>query len=162
MEAALRRFRVERGLLTQNAFELWLRRNAVTAGELRDLLQQKQNEEQAVQDFGRHRLAEAMMAELKLDGRYPELRERAEQRLCDMEARAGAERPTPPPPVLVDWYFTRIRRTGVPEDLDRYASLLGFSGRAEFYRWLTRQYSFAKVQDESDGGRCAPSTEERC
>ncbi|MFG6081874.1 TfuA-like protein [Paracoccus litorisediminis] len=138
--ASVASFRRGRGLFRQQQVENWATENGLEGSEVRRLA----TGHAASGKLARHQdeaLQGAILDVLRLDGRYPVLRDRA-------RVRAGLTKSgTPPLPLLVAWYFESRLGRPVPEDIDAYARELGFSGQARLLDLLTGEFALAARTD---------------
>ncbi len=133
----LRKLQESLGLFTRAQLDAWMERNDWTPEALEKALEHQQQLRALVEGLGGVD-RQLLLDELRLDGRYPTLKARAEARL-DADLSSGT-RVDIKPPQLLAWYFESQLGESVPADLDEYLTETGFSDRAEFYRLLERHY----------------------
>jgi hypothetical protein len=109
--------------------------------------------------FGRE-MDRMLAEELKIDGAYAELRDRAREKSAALEARGLADPGRADAAVdraeLLRWYFGGVVRRPVPENLRGYATANGFADDQRFVRAILREYLFRGLRPSSidrEGGR---------
>jgi hypothetical protein len=148
------RFRAERGLFTRAALERWLAANDLRAADLPRLIAEEAALERLALDLG-DALAPKLLDQLRLDGRYPALRDRAAAKQAmlerigqgDTDRRSGG----PNPAALRAWFVERCRQQGgeaLPEDAEPLARRLGFADRERLDRALRREYLYLAADED--------------
>ena len=149
--AKITEYRGHRGLFDRAALVAWLARNEMGLAEFEDLMADEIRIE-AVSGLAGAALSEPLVAQLRLSGAYAELLERARRKHEVLQRagvpKAGAGDTGLTPIELVAWYFGRRLGRPVPEDLDGHLRQLGLSSRADFYRFLAREYLYSGYNHE--------------
>ncbi len=138
-------FRQREGLFQRADLDRWLAHHHLDD----DSFEQAMAEEAAIDAMMIEqgaRLGRHILDELRLDGRYPRLAERAAAKQVFFDL-TGKNDPNPvgfplSPPQLRAWYFEQQRRETIPDDIDRYARRIGFEDRQSFDQALRREYLF--------------------
>ncbi len=138
--------RKQRGLFSRADLEDWLSHNQMDISQFEDLMGDEVRVE-AASRLSNTVLNEHLIAELKLAGDYAEVVARAGHKR-DALMKAGQADPEPEdtgmtPIQLVAWYFGKRLGQPEPEDMDAYVEELGLSSRADFYRFLAREYLYS-------------------
>lgn len=143
MRAATTRFRSERKLFTQAAFDRWLINNELDGVAFEEMIEVEAElgEIEANANLGRH-----MLDELRLGDTYGELAGRARRK---RELLQSLELPDPVPSdtgltvlELRRWFFeVRISRR-MPTDIDGFLQETGYPDRESFDRAVAREYIF--------------------
>jgi len=147
---AITAFRERYSLFSRVELDRWLEQHHLDAQSFEQLIANDLAIEECLIDgsaeIGRH-----LLDQLRLDGRYQQLAERAiaKQSLLD---KIGQTKPdiadfSLSPPQLRAWYFEQRRRQPIPEDLERYARGIGFKDRQSFDQALRREYLYVVNQD---------------
>ncbi|MDX1486644.1 MAG: TfuA-like protein [Acidiferrobacterales bacterium] len=140
----LRKVRDSHGLFTRTQLERWMEQNGWTPGALDKALEHQQQLLAMVENLGGFD-RQLLLEELRLDGRYIELKSRVEaKRNLDLSAYTGVDIK---PLQLLAWYFESQLGESIPDNLDDFLFESGFRDRAEFYRLLKRQYLAALAID---------------
>lgn len=138
ISAELQRLRETFGLYTRAQLVAWLDRNDWSPGRLERAVENRQREK-VVSD----RLPDddqMMLDELRLDGAYEKLKERALAKRTAV--RSLPDEPDIAPAQLLAWYFESHLGGSVPDDFDGYLSEIGIHQREDFYRMAKREYLF--------------------
>lgn len=144
---AMDRLRASLGLYRRAELDQWLVANDLAAEDFERLMEEEARLEAYMALVG-PALDQPLIDQLRLRGDYPRLADRARRKHAVL-ADLGQPDPEPadiglPPPRLVRWYFAERLDREPPDDLEAYASALGFADRTEFYRLLTRECLFSK------------------
>jgi hypothetical protein len=137
--------RRERGLLSTEEFARWLKDNRLDSAEL-DRFLRDEARVRWVDESLSHASAVHLADHLRLTGEYASLRRRADEKDQALAARgigrAGVLLPVDPgDQALWRWYFVEwLRRGAVPDDVDRYASQVGFPDLTSFRGAVLREY----------------------
>lgn len=134
--AATRSFRLRHGLLRQSDVEGWAIRNGLPPVGLDRLIAS----ETGLAGLARDRdgqLGGAILDQLRLQGRYEDLRDRATGRAGKGGQRAGS---VPALPLLLAWYFEVRLGLPIPEDLPAYLRDLGFADPGHFYGLVMSEF----------------------
>ncbi|WP_424831938.1 TfuA-like protein [Ruegeria sp.] len=93
-------------------------------------------------------LSTPLLTELRQNGSYNALRDRAARKAKTLSEQAGTNGPSIDRLQVMIWYFeTRLDQT-VPDDLESYAVSLGLAGRDAFYELIEAEFLFC--QSEGD------------
>lgn len=142
---ALTRFRRARGLVLRADLDAWLADNGLdAAGVLRLAVAEAALDARAVRR--RPELAPAMVDELRVSGRYAELRRRSEAKREALLAQGTADGEGPGGLALhlaAVWYFEQRLRRSVPHPLAAHARSVGFADEAGFQMAVWREYRAA-------------------
>jgi len=143
-DAGLRRvfndFRERNGLLDRSRLNSWLADNELNDVEFERLMEALARRERLV-DGCRDRLDHAMLDWLKLDGRYPALRARAEQKHLGLQD-SGLRLTDAEKPGLLRWYFEQRLALPVPLQIDPVLQRGGFRDREHFYRAIFAEWVY--------------------
>jgi len=133
----LQQLRESHELYTRAQLEDWIEQNDWNPDRLQQALENKQQYKTVVDKLGAVD-DQTLLDELRLNGSYAELKERAEIGCrVDMSIFAGADIK---PPQLLAWYFESQLGETIPVDLDAYLAESGFRDREDFYRLLQKNY----------------------
>ena len=140
--------RAELGLFQRTDMNDWLKRNDLRP----DVLSKVLSDRVALQEFELRyadQLANEIIDELKVDGSYATLADRAAAKQA-LLAEHGLDKSQSseglPPPQLVDWYHDISPDCPPPNDLDRHCREIGLDNRQEWYRILQREYHFLRLR----------------
>jgi hypothetical protein len=143
-DAELRRvfndFRERNGLLDRQRLDSWLDDNDLNEVELERLMDALARREQLIDGFT-DQLDHAMLDWLKLSGRYPSLRTRAEGKRTSVE-RSALRLADDEKPGLLRWYFAQRLAMPVPLELDPMLDRAGFKDRDHFYRAIFAEWIY--------------------
>jgi hypothetical protein len=152
-----RRFLQAHGLSEPEARRRWLEENHLTDGGFEELIQ-----EEALLDLVRSRRAVSwqLLDQLRINGEYRALRERARDKQRRLEA-AGLQDVRPEdiglsPEELLQWHFQRPP-SPVEADLRQYARRLGYGQVDEFVRALLREHCYARLTSNNPARGAATS-----
>lgn len=142
-------FRRQRGLLRPEALRAWMARNDLDVWGFEQLLRDEASI--AWLDQGLAQASERLLLDhLRFSGEYERLRDRtarwSEPRL---EALGNAREPQAPPGTtdaeIWTWYF-RLREQGVPENLQSYATSLGFADAVALRTAVLKQFLVSREE----------------
>lgn len=141
-------FRRERGLYEPAAVAEWLALHDVGEEELRRLMEGQALHAWAVRQMS-PRLADRLRDELRLNGAYVELRDRAGNKQRALSEAGLAERSLAELGIsaanLMQWYFTERLGLPVPDDLETYAQEIGFAHVHALMRAVLREYCYTVI-----------------
>lgn len=138
-------FRASHDLFRQADLRDWAESNHVDAEHFGRMME----EDAGVSMLGRERSADLkkrILYQLRLDGSYGELRERALEKVRLNERRALRQVPVPPRSLLFAWYFETRHDMDIPADLERYAEGLGLKSLRQFEDLLAKEYALGESQ----------------
>lgn len=145
VEQAIGQFRRARGLLDAASTEAWLRANDLDARRLIELME-REVLTQAVGRWAAPTLTAAVIDQLRLQGSYPQLLERAARKQRALEAIGLAEPTLESAGVsreeLLHWHFGN---RPIPVSLRLHALEAGFRDEQAFIRALLREYCYARL-----------------
>jgi hypothetical protein len=156
----LDRFRRQNKLLNRAALQRWMSDNDLSPEAFSELLRDSSQQLQYEQVIDDALLQPHMIACLQIQQMYPPLAGRARHKFEILPNREAE-------PLLDDytcfkllnWYFGNRRQRSKPEDVDTYASELGYKQSAEFYRVLLGEYMYCNkteqntAEDDHDGSQ---------
>lgn len=138
-------FRERFGLFKRADLDQWQQQHHLDPEEFEQLMTGEARLEDWLYDdldhLGRH-----ILDQLRLDGRYTALAERAEAKQTCLKT-IGQTDPSPTgfplsPPELRAWYFEHRCHKSTPNDFDDYARSIGFEDHRSFDRALRREYLY--------------------
>lgn len=145
---ATTRFRNERRLFTQGAFDRWLVDNDLDKPGFERMMEGEARLAtlEAATDLGHH-----MLNELRLDGGYGELAERA-RRKRDLLRDLGKPDPAPSDTGLTAlelrrWFFEMRLGRQMPSAIDAFLEESGYPDKETFDRAIAREYMFLNFSD---------------
>lgn len=144
-------FRMQRGLHFGRDLDRWL-----TERELDRQAWQKLMEDEALvsklTDATRVQLESYMIDQLRANGDYARLVARAQAKRNTLLA-ADNDRCDDGNTIedlrALAWYFEQRLGVRIPDDVDAYATHLGFAGAAAFHRAVGREYRIQRIDDEA-------------
>jgi hypothetical protein len=137
-------FKQRNGLLDRKRLDSWLVDNDLNEVEFEHLMASLARRERLVDGF-RGQLDRTLLDWLKLSGRYPSLRTRAEDKRTIVK-RLGHQLSDDKKPGLLRWYFEERLSLPVPQDLDPVLDRAGFSGRDHFYRAIFDEWVYSSSE----------------
>ena len=143
--AAKTAFRQREGLFRRADLDSWLARHHLDdAGFEQAMADETAIEAMLVAEGSR--IGYHILDELRLDGRYLHLAERAAAKRHYLDT-IGKMDPSPAEfpislPQLRAWYFEQQRQEAIPDDINHYARRLGFGDHQHFDQALRREYLF--------------------
>jgi hypothetical protein len=137
-------FKQRNGLLDRKRLESWLVDNDLNEVEFEHLMASLARRERLVDGF-RGQLDRTLLDWLKLSGRYPSLRRRAESKRTNVK-RLGHQLSDDKKPGLLRWYFEERLSLPVPQDLDPVLDRAGFAGRDHFYRAIFDEWVYSSSE----------------
>lgn len=147
MQQTLIRLRSALGLFNRSQLDDWLQRNHLDEAALERLVADLAHSEKATRHWGPS-FDVALLDELRLEGNYERLAERAEQKRqaltgieASMEGEAG-----PSALQLRHWYFSCLDRP-VPDDVEAFAREFGFAELRAFDIALRREWVYRKLKN---------------
>ncbi|HXV24206.1 MAG TPA: TfuA-like protein [Alphaproteobacteria bacterium] len=148
--AVLTRLRADLGLFNRAQLQSWLERNHLRPAMLERLIGE-QSRFEALTEMMRTSLDGPLLDELRLNGAYERLAERARGK---RRALAGLDPDTAPAENTVAlrlWFFEQRLGRALPEDIETYSHGLGFASLADFDSALRRERIYLLRQStESD------------
>ncbi len=153
LEETILSFRRTRGLLDSEATDAWLKTNDLNPASFTRLMEEEARVRAAMRWAGLN-LSARVLEQLRLDGRYAELRARANDKQRALEeaglanpelADAGLTRAQ-----LLEWYFERGGRR-IPVDLNQYAREAGFRDEHFLIRALLREFCYLRLGNSTAG-----------
>jgi hypothetical protein len=150
--ATLTRVRIELGLFNRAQLDAWLERNYLNAVSLERLIDEQCRLE-ALAETTRNALDGPLLDELRLNGSYERLAQRAQRK---QQALAGFDLDAAPAEntlALRLWYFEERLGRALPEDIETYSHELGFTNLADFDSALQRERIYFlrhSADDDSD------------
>lgn len=133
-------FKERNGLLDRKRLDSWLVDNDLNEVKFEHLMESLARHEQLIDGF-RGQLDQTMLDWLKLSGRYPSLRTRAEGKQTTVK-RLGLRLADDEKPGLLRWYFEERLSVLVPQDLDPILDRAGFEDRDHFYRAIFDEWVY--------------------
>ena len=145
-QATADRFRRRHGLLRADEVERWLTDNQLSRERFTELLRTQALVEWTTSDLAGD-INRRLPDQLRLDGRYAQLLERARHKQRTLAAN-GWENPSLDDTgitrtELLGWYFERLGRT-VPADLEDFAKRTGFEDVDALVRALVREFCYVR------------------
>jgi hypothetical protein len=137
-------FKQRNGLLDRKRLDSWLVDNDLNEVEFEHLMASLARRERLVDGF-RGQLDRTLLDWLKLSGRYPSLRTRAEDKRTIVK-RLGHQLSDDKKPGLLRWYFEERLSLPAPQDLDPVLDRAGFSGRDHFYRAIFDEWVYSSSE----------------
>ncbi|WP_170474225.1 TfuA-like protein [Ruegeria arenilitoris] len=137
------RHRFEAGLPRRSDLMSWLEDNDLTLQQYETLLADQCHTDAAIAERN-HTLNVAIIDELRRDGVYSDLKDRAHRKSLVVQDQTDAVKtrdPTNRTRILM-WYFETCLDRDVPDDLESYATALGLEGREELIELIEAEYLF--------------------
>ena len=159
VEEAIRSFRRARGLLQAETMAEWLKANDLDADRFADLMEETALVTSTTR-WAALSTTSRIVDQLRLDGVYPRLHERAghKQRILEEAGLAnpdldgaGLTREE-----LLQWYFAERGDGSIPLDLQQYALDAGFRDEHFFVRAVLREFCYVKLASPIKQGGHAP------
>jgi hypothetical protein len=153
--AALGRLRKELGLSRQSDLVAWAKNNLLDEEGLNILVGEEASVDQVSQAV-RASIDRHIISVLQSRGQYAERVMRARDKRRTLQA-LGAENPadalvSPPPPVVLNWFFGSRLQQAAPADIESFWKSLGLSSRQDFYRLLSDEYIYSFQNNNAGGG----------
>ena len=154
LSETINRFRSGLGLFSRQDLDQWLEQNDIDLVDFERLMVDEARLE-ALRFLTEPALEEHLLADLRVDGRYARLADRAR---CKQRVLASIGLDDPKlrdagltPAQLLAWYFETRLGQPMPDDIDAFAQGLGFASKSDFYRVLLREYLYVYLPNK-DGG----------
>lgn len=144
LAAALDAFRTRHGLWSRAALDAWMADNALDGAGLEQLLRQEAALDAATATGGPE-LDRAMLAQLRLDGRFAPLLARARAKQAALAGRGARPPGGPALAAALDWYFTQRVGTPLPRSTAAWARTQGWPDDQAFTHAVWRDYLFAEA-----------------
>ncbi len=147
---AITAFRERNSLFSRTELDRWLQQHHLDAKDFEQLIADDVAIEECLMDWSTE-IGRDLLDQLRLDGRYQQLAERAlsKKRFLDSigETETDIKDGSLSPPQLRAWYFEQQRREAIPLDLERYARSVGFKDRQALDQALRREYLYVVNQE---------------
>ena len=148
MRRELNRVREAHGLFTRAALDEWLARNDLDAEGLETLIADRVRSEAIARLLG-PALTRSVLDEIRLSGAYERLADRARKKQRSLADRGidrlALGRAKPSAADLRVWYFERVLRRSLPDDVDAFARELDLAGSEDFDGALRREWLFSRA-----------------
>ena len=143
------RFRLEHGLYFARDLDQWLSERNLDRESFRHFLRDELVLIRLAREQ-RPKLLRCLIDQLRAEGRYEEMANRAEAKRKNLQDAGGyeqfdqisGERAAADQIRAVTWYFTQHLGRPVPDDIDIWADRAGFDGEAAFRQAVLREYRF--------------------
>lgn len=143
------RFRLEHGLHFARDLDRWLSARDLDRDSFRNFLRDELVLSRLAREQ-RPKLLRCLIDQLRVEGRYEEMANRAEAKRQSLEDAGGyeqidqisGERDAIDQLRALTWYFTQHLGRPVPDDIDIWADRAGFESEAAFRRAVLREYRF--------------------
>ena len=143
-------FRIERGLHFRRDLDRWLTDRGLDRQAWAKLIEDEALVSKLT-EASRVQLERYVIDQLRTEGDYTRLAARAQVKRTTLLA-AGNDLPgdanTMESLRALVWYFEQHLGRGVPDDIDAYATNIGFDSAAAFHRAVGREHRFQLVNDE--------------
>jgi len=139
-------FKQRNGLMHRKLVDSWLVENNLSEVEFERLMEALARREKLIDGF-RGELNQTMLDWLKLSGRYPSLRTRAEGKRTIVK-RLGLRLADDEKSGLLRWYFEERLSILVPQDLDPILDRAGFEDRDHFYRAIFDEWVYLSSETQ--------------
>ncbi len=141
VKSALKRFREINQLDSRAQLLDYMARTGLDESQLTVLLQSVSRVNLVRQQAGD--LRSCIVDQLKLDGRYVELLDRANSKQERLRAAAlDPDRPGVPPPQILAWYFEQRLHAAIPRPLETHLARIDLEHSDEFYRLIAADYLY--------------------
>ena len=151
LKSAARTFRLAFGLLSRNEIDRWLADNHLGISEF-DRLMAEEARSQGLQTAMAPLIGPYLLDYLRATGDYARLAARAQDKNDALGSLGTEEEEADGLPALRlrAWYFEERLSSEMPDDIERYATELGFADTAAFDRALLREYLYFSAGDRND------------
>jgi hypothetical protein len=144
---ATSRFRETHGLLTDSAFQHWLKSNHLDSSQFRRLMHDEARLHW-VHGIARNGVWSLLLDQSRVQEQYVPLFARAEKKLSVLREH-GLLNPSPADTglkqeQLLAWYFQYCLSASLPQDVTRFALDMGFDDLSQFTRAVAREYCFRR------------------
>ena len=148
VEEAILAFRRARGLLRAEAMAEWLQANELDAERFAQMMEEAALVNSATR-WAALNVAPQIVDQLRLDGAYPRLRQRARHKRHILEqaglANPDLEHAGLTREALLRWYFAARGDGSTPLDLNQYVLDLGYRDEHLFIRTLLREFCYQRL-----------------
>ncbi len=135
--------RARHGLARRSDILAWLERNDLDEAGYEDLLNGSACKKSLLERKSTE-LIPHILAELRWEGTYSELKARANAKDRMIEVNDGRDREHSGADKvrMLIWYFETVLESAVPEDLDAYAQSLGLAGREDLHELIAGEFLY--------------------
>jgi hypothetical protein len=154
VEEAILSFRRARGLLQAEAMAAWLQDNELVAERFAQLMEEAALVHSAT-SWAVPSMTSRLVEQLRLDGTYPQLRERERHKQQVLEqaglANPGLDSAGLTREELLRWHFAARGDGSIPLDLNQYVVELGYRDEHLFIRALLREFCYQRLANTAAG-----------
>ncbi len=148
MKTVSKLFRLEFGMLSRKDIEDWLAQNHLDQYGY-DRLIAEEARLKALQSAAAPLIGQNIIDYLRATGDYARLAARAQDKKDALGSKGMDETETEGFEAfrLTAWFFEQRLGRDIPDDVDKYASSLGFANAAAFHRALLKEYLFVSAEE---------------
>jgi hypothetical protein len=141
-------FRMENGLARARDVDRWAAENGIAPATFKQLMSDQVSVDILARQLDRT-LWPLILDQLRLDGRYPALKERARRKSeTGKRLQRGSNAGGSLSALLLEWYFDRHLQVGIPDDLGEYALSIGLSDIESLMRLILAEHRLVDTEDE--------------